>query len=712
MALTLAACGDDDDDPDDSDPDTTPTAQTFTLTTSVDDFEGGAGNDTFNGVQSGTAADDTADAFDAVAGGAGTDTLYIINEEAAAYDPIDASGIETFKYQANDDAGDLDFDDAHGATTLELYRLNNDVDVDDLTQATTLTIEDLQDGYDGTITYNATDVDNAADAATVELKGVEEGALLTFDGDVETMTFNVTAASTLTDFILDANTTSVTIDAGADLNVVDEFNANGATTLTITGAGDVDLTGATDNDLAALATVTAGAVTGDVSLLIDDAVDQTITTGTGADVVDMGVTLDADDTIDLGAGSDTLRVDVDDLGGAGVGDLSVSNVEVLRLDAIGTGAGAIQMDNLTFDSVRFDHAETQGAADQTITLTDIATTITSFVFRGNAEASNDLFFSDTTIDYDTTSDLASVSLTFDNDGVTADDMRVGDLTIANVDQVNITASDVGQAAADEITFDDLVVDSATDVVVVSDGEVAFSGLDGTVLDTLDMSGADDGSNVTIDAAANALEVTMGDGADTVDVADDNTAATIDLGTGNDTFISGNAADTITTGAGIDTIRLTGAATDDDNVITDFTAGAGGDVIDLATPGVNLAAGTTTDFSLITGDGTADEGIAVIDQNAAGVDATAASLSEADAATYLNDFDGDGASDNDLILGDAGDDLFVVLTDGTDTGMYLITGGGAGTDVDALDAEDLDLIATLQGVSDAGSLTAANFADFV
>ena len=61
------------------------------------------------------------------------------------------------------------------------------------------------------------------------------------------------------------------------------------------------------------------------------------------------------------------------------------------------------------------------------------------------------------------------------------------------------------------------------------------------------------------------------------------------GAGNDTITGNAGADTITTGTGIDTIVRNGdATTDGSDTITDFTAGAGGDVIDFSTNGAQAA----------------------------------------------------------------------------------------------------------------------------
>jgi len=699
MALSLAACGSSSTTTTSTDTSTdttttTPTAVSAQATTGVDALVGGAGDDSFSAQMDATATLNTAGLLDSFAGGEGTDTLYVTNTTANAVSTQitagNITGVEKFVYSASA-GGDLDFDTAGSATQFEFTILGAS-DLSDVSTTDTVTITNGGAAMDTTLTYKATSVANAADAHTIALTSVTAGADLAIAGALESLTLDVNGASSFADLDLSGSTTSVTIDAGASLTVTNQLTNAAVTTYTVTGAGTVDLDAVALG--AAVTTYNAADATG-VQSILAGATNITITTGSADDVVDMAATLNSRDVIDLGAGTDTLRVDLESAGAAAVADLSISNVETLRFDAIGTGAGALQMDNLVVSNIRFDQEATQAAADQVITLTDIAGTITEFNFIGGGELDDDVFFSPVTIDYDVTTDVAAMTLNFSNAGVTADDIRVGAITADNVDLVTINGSDIGAAAADELTIDDLIVDAATDVVVVSAQEVIFSGMDGDVLDTLDMSEATGGSTVQVDDAAAALEVTMGSGNDTFTIADTTVAVTIDLGAGTDLFVSSTLADTITTGAGSDTVRFTGAATDDDNIIVDFTAGAGGDIIDFATSAAAQVTSTAA-YLETAGAATLDDGMTVYTGN----DLTA--ITEAAASTAF-------AAATLVDANTAGDLVYIAASDGVDTGIFLFT-DAAGTT--AITTAELTLLVTLQGVTDAATLDAANFADFI
>jgi hypothetical protein len=80
---------------------------------------------------------------------------------------------------------------------------------------------------------------------------------------------------------------------------------------------------------------------------------------------------------------------------------------------------------------------------------------------------------------------------------------------------------------------------------------------------------------------------------------------------------------------------------------------------------------------------------------------------------LNDLgnDDNGTASNDSILSFEAnhDDFYVVISDGTDTAFALVVGDTSGT---VVQAADIHVLVTFEGISDAGTLTGANFADFV
>ncbi len=165
---------------------------------------------------------------------------------------------------------------------------------------------------------------------------------------------------------------------------------------------------------------------------------------------------------------------------------------------------------------------------------------------------------------------------------------------------------------------------------------------------------------------------------------------------------GAGNDVLTGGAGVDTfVRNGDGTTDGVDVVTDFTAG---DIIDLTTSaaaGTGITAGNLMSGVNLNGTGGAadivDGGFVTIADNAATLDAAGI----ANVAT---------AGANDLTVNVAADNVFYIAVDnGVDTVIALVTADTAGT---AIVAADVTVIMTLTGVSDATSLTAANFADFI
>ena len=719
MALSLAACNDDNTTtaatPTTPTTPVTPAGQTFTLTTGVDAVTGGAGDDSFVGQMDATATLNTLGLLDVVDGGAGTDTLTVINTTAnavsTALTAASVTNIENFVYMATA-GGALDFDDAGSATNFSMTVLGAS-NFTDVRTTDTVTIVNGGAAMDSTYTYNATNVTGTADAHTIAFTSVTAGADLELSGAVETITLDVNGASAFADLVLDAATTAVNIDAGAALTVATTLTATGVVTYTVTGAGAVTLTPALGT---ATTAYNAAASTGAQTILAGVS-NITITGGSAADVIDMGVTLTSNDTIDGGAGADTLRVDLTSLT-AGTADHSISNVETLRLDNV-TTSGALNMDNLSFSTVRFDSG---AAATETITLTDVATSIIAFSFLGAGTANADLLFDEVVIDYDTTTTQAAASFLVNNGGVDADDITIGKIDIDRIEALTVTATDIGTAAADELTIAEIEGDHMTDLVVIADGEVIITDVDLLIGDTFDFTAADGGVAVSISDAATALTITMGDGNDVVTMTKNEAAetVTVDLGAGNDTYVSTDEADTITTGTGSDTVTFQGDEADDANVITDFTVGAGGDVIDFVTNDTSgLGTATLTSFgSFATVAAFATATAAVTgDENNLGFVTLGANVTAGTEAALVTTIGGANVFADIVTTTGAGavtDQMYIAADNGVDTFIFHVINGGTATgDIGTIVATDtVTLIATLEGVSDATTLTAANLADFI
>ncbi len=154
----------------------------------------------------------------------------------------------------------------------------------------------------------------------------------------------------------------------------------------------------------------------------------------------------------------------------------------------------------------------------------------------------------------------------------------GDDVLAGGNDVDVLSGGDGNDQLSGEAGDDVAVGEAgDDQLSGGDGDDSLDGGDGD--DTLN--GGDGADILTGGLGANILNGGAGDDQITADSSD--AAQTIDGGDGNDTIrhFYRSAASTITTGAGSDTIELVhadvGAAA---LIVTDFTAGAGGDLLRL------------------------------------------------------------------------------------------------------------------------------------
>jgi hypothetical protein len=573
--------------------------------------------------------------------------------------------------------------------------------------------------------FNIT-VEAAADNTITDATGLN---------DAETDNIVLTGGNVLSTFATDAATAvgsaaMQTIDASGfagniDLEIV-EAAVDAGETLTISAGGlSTDTISLTTTNSAAVALNTTGVeeiniledtgastidfedVVGATLVALDTDADLTLNNLASGVVIQAGLATTTQLTADAGVDGATVDINLDSASGASdaltinVADtddadatatFDVDDVETITMDVVETAAGNIENHIVSL-------AGTTNTNDVSLVLTggDAANT---FGF-----ANNGIVSSVTSID---ASDLDS-ALTID-----AADRGATALTITGgFDGDSIAMENTGDVLTGGAGTDTLVIDfnailggievdlSATDQVVSMNGSAngaVQSGFENVDLSSFSgfgavVTGSDDANTIT--GTANADQITGGAGADTIDggAGDDN----ITGGAGDDTFVynEGDGADTINDFAvGDDAFDLDNTA---GNLVQDGGGNGNVDItgVDIVDAGADL---------------TIADGLLIIDNGDADI-ADADGLTAANIADRLNDLSDDNngtGADNIVSFNNANDEFLVAISDGTNTVIAEVDAGGGDTDIDA---GEITVLMTLVGVSDAGTLTAANFDGF-
>ena len=553
-----------------------------------------------------------------------------------------------------------------------------------------------------------------ADIVSISLRGASSvnNYLLTLGTGADIIQFGVGAnAATSTDVATTARTSRVTDfqvgNAGDKFELTDFLN-RGLTGYTANGnafasghlrlvQSGTDLLVQVDRDGSAGATnalVTVFAIsngyTGGLTafnfdgfignlVLTGFATDETLTGATGNDTLSGGdgndvlIGLAGNDTLDGGNGDDVLRGGAGDdtlIGGSGIDTASYAEASVGVTVNLGlTGA---QMTGVGSDTISGIENLTGSAFNDALT--------------GDANANR--------IDAGAGNDLVSAG-----DG---DDVIVGGAGEGDDYYDGGTGSDtvVYTSQTDGLTIDLRAANRQADTTLSADvaariGAVLQSGTGSSTT----ASGYAVGGTVGVDALVNVENVTAGSGNDTIIGSD--TANTIDGGAGNDTLVGNDGDDTISGGANDDTVSggagndtLDGGDGFDTLTYAEFTASESV-VVNLATRTVDAGTlgGTdrVTNFEAVilgagddsfTGDG--------LDNTASGGDGSD-TLAGGGGNDTLNGGAGDdtltGASDDDALNGGIGDDMLDggsgndVLAAGTGDN---VVDGGSGSDTGVLE----------------------------
>ena len=284
---------------------------TLTLTIGENRLTGGAGNDTFNALaveqQGAGGSKATLESFDLLNGGEGMDTLNATLTKAGAAPILQSIEVVNARFAG---AQTLNLTSATGVQSINVQTSTVAGIVDGVGAAANLAVKNQL--VDATF--------DKSTAATLNL-GVDTVGVATAANVVVNLAATVAAKATTLNITANnafakvdsaqadtASTLTIAATGTNRLNLVD-LGAS-AKSITITGAGSVDLLGdAVEVGTAltgALATFNGSAAEGAIKADIRSTALATVTTGKGADWIDMDTVVTAGSTVNLGAGNDTL----------------------------------------------------------------------------------------------------------------------------------------------------------------------------------------------------------------------------------------------------------------------------------------------------------------------------------------------------------------------------------------------------------------------
>jgi len=640
---------------------------TFTLTSGTDSgsgFVGTSAADTFNADlinESGVANVTTINSTDVIDGGAGNDTLNATYDDATS---ASVSNIETLNLSGRG-AVAFDFVNISGVTTLNMSAYTAAANLDNIAALpTTLNVTNM--AQDANIDFAAAAVSGSTDTLAMTVQSVTAGT-----------------------YTLDAGIESLSIASnGNSANTVTEINAS-ITELTVTGAQNLTVTNDLGTNTAALTTVNAATMTGRLNVTQDDAVNVTITGGTGNDTIDLGAdNFDANDTVDGGDGTDKLAMEEDDtiaLTTAGAVLTNITNIETI--DVTDQLAGAISL-NIFNGATTMELSAGIDGTDRTVTVGSGDT------IDLEADAADDITI---VVNGSGTSD--TVNLILDNADVAIN------VQATSVETLNITSTGTADGAANIITGTTALNSLAGDQGIVITGAEALTFTGAVTADSVNGSAMTDvltvtggttaGSQVTGGSANDIL--TLGDGnADVISGGAGNDIITFDIevtdtmtgGDGNDVFLMDNDTDTAAAGAVITDLETNDDLDLDESTIEVNTAGGtavaeltdyagaditGADNMIFVTVAADNTALTSGDIAVLTGKTYADAAAARTDILTAG------------ARTFSHV----ALTDEDGCL------LAYELTSGG-VELALITNEGGGTSSNAFDA--IDVLVTMTNLT--------------
>lgn len=408
------------------------TAATFTLTTAADTFAGGAGDDTFNALISGTATIQTATSGDVLAGGAGSDTLNLTVVDAANPGLLQTDSIETVNVRGLA-ATTVDTLLYSGVTALNSSGSSATVTVNNGALASTYGLKSTVSGQAAglTVNFRGADVAGTADTAKVEISGVGSSVLAAGDTS-PTVTTPVITLGTGVEGV--SVTTSGT-------NYVKVTAPALATKLTVTGSGTNTIT---PDGFAQTSTIDASAAT-------------------GTNLFKLGTNLTTGDTITGGSGTDTVEV----VNSGTQSALAVTGVETLRLASGSTGTLSFAA-NPALTTVDFR------AGNNANTLTGL-TALPNVKYTGDASLTYATNFGALSLTTAQTGTNDSLAVSIGNQGNTiAGGYNVGAIGANAIENITVTQADM--LASQTTTLAKISDTGLKTLAITTPGSLAWSGL--------------------------------------------------------------------------------------------------------------------------------------------------------------------------------------------------------------------------------------------
>lgn len=502
---------------------------------------GGAGDDTFGMA-------DGLDTTDTIAGGEGTDRVIVSEDQTTVLSNV--TGIEELWISDSDSDAAVEISGKAIASATNFVVAVTDDDNDD-GEGYVVTLSNLDDGDTVTVEQASSDTDDqdegtqviltsATDTSTNAVNLVLAGIGATTDDTDDDSGINSIQVSNIETVALtstvDTDVVGLVGPAAIDpdaANGVIELIAAGTKTLTLSGAVDLDI--ATITNTAALTSIDATALTGDLSTSVTVASNLNFKAGSGETTLTM-TGLNATDTITGGVSTkDQLTATTVTGLTATTGKLNVTNMDTVILQVTGantidaslmTGVSTLAFsgDTATTQTVTGlaagtaiglgeETAELEGGALVSVALANATGTTDSLTFKVDNRGGGD---TDVNLK---ASGIENVTLSVLDDD-TANDMLV-DMTQVKATTLTVT----GGFAGAKINLDTLAAETTTVTTTAYKGDVVFSGANAAAAMTVSTAAATADSDITLSAKNDTITV-----AETAGVA-----VSIDGGAGNDTL---------------------------------------------------------------------------------------------------------------------------------------------------------------------------------